>query len=137
MPEKITYDESTHTLHVGIGEITPVAPELWNYQVSGMPVVKHWFDYRKKKPAGNRGSPLNYIVATTWTPATTTALLELLNVLGRCVELEPRQDDLLDRITSRPLITVEDLKNAGVLPVPPAARKIPKQRPQNDLFSNT
>jgi len=64
--------------------------------------VKHWFGYRKKNPAGNRGTPLNDIVATTWTPAMTTELLELLNVLGRCIELEPRQEDLLDRITTGP-----------------------------------
>lgn len=137
MPEQITYDDSTHTLHVGSGEITPVAPEVWTYQISGMQVVKHWFGYRKKNPAGNRGSPLNDIVATTWTSTMTTELLELLHVLGRCVELEPHQKDLLDRITSSPLITVDDLTAAGVLPVPPAARRIPKQRSQNDLFSST
>lgn len=101
-----------------------------------MQVVKHWFGYRKKKPAGNRGSPLNDIVATTWTPTMTTELLELLNVLGRCVELEPRQEELLDQIMRGPLVTVDDLTAAGVLPVPSAARKTPKQRSQNDLFSS-
>lgn len=136
MPERITYDETTGTLHVGEGEIGPVSPEVWNYQVSGMAVVKHWFGYRRKNPSGNRKSPLDRIVATTWTSAMTTELLELLNVLGRCVELEPVQRELLDRIAAGPLITVDDLTASAVLPVSAAARSIPKPPRGNDLFSS-
>jgi hypothetical protein len=134
MPERITYDETTGTLHVGEGEIGPVPPEVWNYQVSCMPVVKHWFGYRRKNPSGNRKSPLDQIVATTWTSAMTTELLELLNVLGRCVELEPAQRELLDRIAAGPLITVDDVTASAVLPVSAAARSIPKRPRGNDLF---
>ena len=136
MPERMTYDEITRTLHVGEGEIGPVSPEVWNYQVSGMPVVKHWFGYRKKNPSGNRKSPLDQIVATSWTSAMTTELLELLNVLGRCVELEPAQRDLLDRIVSGPLIKIENLTASAVLPISAAARIIPKPPRGNDLFSS-
>lgn len=135
MPERMRYDEGTRTLHVGAGEIAPVAPEVWNYQVSGMPVVKHWFGYRKKKPSGNRKTPLDQIVATRWTSTMTTELLELLNVLSRCVELEPRQEDLLDRIANGPLITIDDLVESGVLPVPDSARRAPKPRRDDELFS--
>lgn len=136
MPERITYDEASGTLHVGEGEVGPVSSEVWNYQVSGMPVVRHWFGYRKKNPAGNRKSPLDQIIATTWTPAMTTELLELLNVLGRCVELEPVQRELLDRIAAGPLITVDDLTASGVLPVSAASRRIPKPPRGHDLFSS-
>lgn len=136
MPERITYDESTRTLHVGDGQIAPVSPEVWKYQVAGMWVLKHWFGYRKKNPSGNRTSALDHIIATTWTPAMTTELLELINVLGRCVELEPRQADLLDRIMAGPLITIDDLTAASVLPVPATARTIPKSRREDDLFSS-
>lgn len=132
MPERIKYEGSTQTLHVGDGEIASVTPEIWNYKVSGMRVVKHWFDYRKKKPAGKRGSPLNDTVATIWTSAMTTELLELLNMLGRCVELEPRQDSLLEQIANGPLITTSDLAAGGVLPVPPSARTVLKMHPQGD-----
>ena len=135
MPERMRYDEGTRTLHVGAGEIAPVAPEVWNYQVSGMPVIKHWFGYRKKKPSGNRKTPLDQIVATRWTATMTTELLELLNVLGRCVELEPRQEHLLDRIADGPLITTDDLTASGVLPVPNSARRTPKPRRDDGLFS--
>jgi hypothetical protein len=135
MPERMTYDESTCTLHVGDGEIAPVAPEVWNYLVSGMLVLKHWFGYRKKNPTGNRKSTLDDIVATTWTSSMTTELLELLNVLSMCIALEPQQEELLDRIADGRLITVADLTASRVLPVPAIAKSIPKPRLENDLFS--
>lgn len=134
MPDRISYDEPTQTLRIGVGEVAPLAPEVWDYQVSGMRVVKHWFDYRKKRPAGKRTSPLDDMVAQTWTPTMTTELLELLNVLGRCVELEPRQKELLDRIADGPLITVDDLTTAGVLPVPESARRTPTTPREEGLF---
>ncbi|WP_439383787.1 type ISP restriction/modification enzyme [Amycolatopsis lexingtonensis] len=135
MPEKIRYDESTRSLHVGDGVIAPVSPAVMTFEVSGMPVVKHWFGYRKKRPDGTRSSPLNDIVATTWTPAMTTELLDLLNVLERCVALAPEQDRLLTKIVGGPLITVDDLVSSGVLPVPKAAAKMPRPDLEGDLFS--
>lgn len=135
MPDKIDFDERTRTLHIGAGRIRPVSPEVWTYQVSGMWVVKHWFGYRSRNPSGNRRGPLDRIVARTWTSAMTTELLELLNVLGRCVELEPRQDELLSRIVNNPLITVEELTAAGVLPVAVAASRAPRPAAEIDLFS--
>lgn len=133
MPDKIDYDEQSETLKVGDGRISPVPAKVWNYQVSGMWVVKHWFGYRKKNPSGNRKSKLDHIVATYWTSAMTEELLDLLNVLSRCVALEPRQADLLDEIMTAPRITVADLKDAGVLPVPAAATKAPKPTSAPDL----
>ena len=135
MPERIRYDEPNRALHVGDGVIAPVAPAVMAFEVSGMPVVKHWFGYRKRKPDGTRSSPLNDIVATTSTPAMTTELLDLLNVLGRCVALAPEQDRLLAKIVAGPLIRVEDLVSSGILPVPNSAKKMPKPEPESDLFS--
>jgi hypothetical protein len=136
MPERITYDEGIRTLHIGEGEVSPVSPEIWYYQVSGMPVLKHWFGYRRKHPAGKRETPLDRIIAATWTSDMTTELLELINVLGRCIALEPAQEDLLDIITDGPLITTAELANAGILPVSDVARKIPKPDRTIDLFSS-
>jgi hypothetical protein len=99
-------------------------------------VVKHWFGYRKKNPSGNRKSPLDDIVPTSWTPAMTTELLELLNVLGLCVALEPDQDELLDRIVDGPLITVDELTASAALPVPASSRSVPNPRRENDLLSS-
>lgn len=135
MPELVDHDASTCTLLVGSGRIAPVTPEAWAYSVNGMRVVKQWFGYRRRNPAGRRQSPLDDVVATTWTTEMTTELLELLHVLGRCVALEPRQEDLLDRIAEGPLLTVEDMTTAGVLPVPTTARSVPKPAREADLFT--
>lgn len=129
MPDKIDYDSQNETLMVGDGRISPVSAEVWDYEVSGLKIVKHWFGYRKKNPSGKRESELDHIAATSWTPAMTTELLDLLNVLGRCVALEPRQAELLDEIMAAPRITVADLRNAGVLPAPSTAAKAPRTRP--------
>ncbi len=137
MPESIRYDEPNRALHIGDGIIAPVSPEVMKYEVSGMPVLKHWFGYRKKRPDGTRSSPLNDIVATSWTPAMTTELLDLLNVLGRCVVMERKQDALLARIVAGSLITVNDLTSAGIIPVPNSATKMPKPNHEADLFGDT
>ncbi|GGK91145.1 hypothetical protein Ppa06_58450 [Planomonospora parontospora subsp. parontospora] len=125
MPDEVSYDPETATLHVGAGCITPVRPDVWAYEVAGWRVVKRWCDYRKKNPAGRKSSPLDEIHAEEWPAEFTTELLQLLHVLTLCVELEPEQADLLDRICSGPLITVADLEEAKVFPVAPAMRKAP------------
>jgi hypothetical protein len=62
----------------------------------------------------------------------TTELLQLLNVLTLCVELEPDQADLLERICAGPLITVTDVKQARIFPVPASAKKPPTaEKPEN------
>lgn len=127
MPDRIEYDPPTATLKVGAGRISPVSTAVWDYEVSGMGVVKHWFDYRKKAPSGDRSSDLDRIVATSWTSAMTTELLDLLNVIGRCVALEPSQSDLLGKIMAEPRVTRTDLFNAGILPVPRAAMSAPRR----------
>ncbi len=123
MPERIDYDAKTETLLVGDGQIHPVPSSVWDYQVSGMHVVRHWFDYRKKEPRRRRSTPLDDINASRWRHSTTGELRQLLNVLGLVVDLEPTQVDLLERICTGPLITVAELERASVLPVPKAARK--------------
>jgi hypothetical protein len=130
MPDAISYDEDTRTLHVGDGQIGPVSPEAWAYETSGMKIIRKWFGYRKKDPAGRRSSPLDDITAGHWPARYTTELLELLNVLEMCTDMELRQADVLERICAGPLITVADLRQEGVLPVPTAARKpLPPESP--------
>ena len=51
-------------------------------------------------------SPLEKIQPDGWLAEYTEDLLNLLNVLGRLVALEPRQADLLDRIVAGPLVAV-------------------------------
>jgi hypothetical protein len=126
MPNDIDYDPQTEELHIGTGRIAPVSPTVWEYEVAGRRVVKKWFEYRKREPSGRRSSPLDFVNATFWSADMTTELLELLNVLGRCVGLERRQADVLDEILAGPLVTLKDLEEARVLPVPSYCRKPPK-----------
>jgi hypothetical protein len=130
MPDAIEYDAATQTLLVGTGRISPVEPAAWAYEVSGMRVVKRWFDRRKKDPDGRRSSHLDDMMPSTWNPSWTTELLELLNVLTLVADMAPAQADLLDRITAGPLVTVSDLTAAGVLPI--VERPVIEQPPKLD-----
>lgn len=131
MPECITYDRDTSTLHVGEGALGPVPSAVWDYDVCGTQVVKKWFDYRSKKPRVRKSSPLNEIVATKWD--FTDDLRNLLAVLHGCVLLEPQQDDILAAILDGPLLTSTELEDSGVLP-PAAEAKQPIIETQPPLF---
>jgi len=119
MPDAMGYDPVLQRLHVGQGYIEPVPKAVWDYEVSGKQVLVQWFSYRRKtreRPQiGDRRppSPLGDIQPEHWLPEYTTELLNVLNVLGLLVELEPQADDLLGRIGAGPLITHSMLEAAG------------------------
>jgi len=129
MPDELTYDPDTRTLSIGEGRIAPVTPEVVGYEVSGMNVLRKWFGYRRATRPQARGeqSLLDDVRPTSWPAAYTSDLLELLHVLTMVTGLEPAQAALLDKVMEGPRITVADLTEAGVLPVPAAARSpLPK-----------
>lgn len=115
------YDAAKHRLSVGNGYVENVTPAMWAYEVSGKQVLWHWFSYRRRdrsRPViGDRRppSPLEEIKPDGWLAEYTSDLIDLLNVLGRLILIEPKQADLLDRICKGPLITVERLREAGVI----------------------
>jgi len=119
MPDSLAYDAGKQRLMVGTGYIEPVPPAVWNYGVSGKQVLVQWFSYRKKnreRPMiGDRRkpSPLGDIQPDHWLAEYTTELLNVLNVLGLLVELEPQAEQLLQRICAGPLVTQADLQAAG------------------------
>ena len=47
-PDTFTYAEATRTLHVGDGAFAPVAPDIYEFEVSGLKVVQSWLKYRMK-----------------------------------------------------------------------------------------
>jgi hypothetical protein len=115
-------------LHVGSGQISNVTPGMWSYDISGVNVLGKWFSYRRKtreRPVmgDRRVSRLQAIQPDRWLAEYTSELIDLLNVLGLLIELEPAQHALLTEIASSPTITVDDLAAAGILPVPLGARK--------------
>ena len=129
MLDEISYDASKKRLLVGGGYIENVSPEIWNYDVSGKQVLPHWFSYRKrnreKPPMGDKRPPseLCKIQPESWLAEYTTELFNVLHVLGRLVELEESQRELLVKICSGPTIPSEELKANEVLTVPAAWRK--------------
>ena len=95
-PEDSEYDPKARTLRVGEGEFAPVAPEVWDYSVSGLQVVKSWLDYRRLDRAGRRSSPLDDIRPERWD--FTEELLELLWVLEHTIALQPEGAALLEEV---------------------------------------
>ena len=129
MPDRITYNDESSTLHVGEGVLGPVSPAVWNYEVCGTHVVKKWFEYRAKKPRARRSSSLNDIVATRWD--FTNDLRNLVAVLHGCVLLEPQQAEVLQAVLDGPLLTTSSLEDAGVLPpIAGATRPIVEAQPR-------
>jgi hypothetical protein len=119
-PDTIEYDPTKRVLSIGKGRIENVPPAVWEYEVSGKQVLRQWFSYRKKnreRPIiGDRRPPskLGDIQPDHWLAEYTTELIDLLHVLGRLVELEPAQADLLERICAGPLIPAGRLREVGI-----------------------
>ena len=120
------YDAAKRRLHIGKGYIDNVPPEVWAYEVSGMNVLRQWFSYRKRDRSrpiiGDRRppSPLGDIQPDHWLAEYTSDLIDLLNVLGRLVALEPQQAALLDEILAGRLLDHATLSSAGALAAPQA-----------------
>lgn len=129
MPDEMTYDAGSRTLHVGKGRIENVPPAVWNYEVSGKRVLTQWFSYRKKDrvkpPMGDKRPPskLGEIQPAGWLAEYTTELLNVLHVIGLLVTAEPEQAKLLDAICAGPTITRAELETAGALECPPKWKK--------------
>ncbi|WP_181786006.1 type ISP restriction/modification enzyme [Streptomyces phytophilus] len=127
VPNTLRYDGSTQTLHLGDGAFGPVPSSVWEFDVGGMCVVRKWFGYRKASPNSKRTSPLDEIHVDRWPEVWTTELMELLSVLRRLGELIPVQRELLAAVLGDPVVTEQDLRNSGVLPVRDTARKARRQ----------
>ena len=106
-PEGFSYDPKTQVLHVGEGEFSPVTPEVWNYSVSGLQVVKSWLDYRKLNRSGRKSSPLDDIRPEHWD--FTEELLELLWVLEETIRLQPEGAVLLEEVCASALFSAQEL----------------------------
>jgi hypothetical protein len=121
MPQHITHDAITSTLHVGDGALGPVPSAVWSYDVSGTRIIKKWFEYRAERPRLRWSSPLNDIVASKWD--FTDDLRNLVAVLHGCVLLEAQQAETLEAVLHGPQITTTNLEDTGVLPPPPEAAR--------------
>lgn len=133
MPRDLEYDAALQRLKIGTGFIDNVSPEVWAYEVSGKPVIRQWWSYRRedrsKPPMGDKRppSPLSLIQPTEWLAEYTTELLKVLRVLTRLVALEARQSELLARIVDGPTIDAEDIVQSGALTAAPSRSPAPDE----------
>jgi hypothetical protein len=140
MPDEIDYDAVSKRLRIGIGFVENVEPAVWHYEVSGKQVLLSWFSYRKKnreRPLiGDRRTPsrLGNIQPDHWLAEYTTELINVLNVLGWLVEIEPQQASLLDRICDGPMISEAELLAAGALELPATLKRGPASKAPLSLF---
>ena len=128
-PEDFDYIDATRTLRVGGGEFAPVAPEVYDFDVSGLKVVQSWLSYRMKEGAGKKSSPLDNIRPERWTSQFTTELLYLLWVLEATVASYTEQAKLLDAVLEGECFHADELP-----PVPEKMRKAPKPEKTSDTL---
>ncbi|WP_405509818.1 DNA methyltransferase [Streptomyces cyaneofuscatus] len=127
-PAGIAYDAEAEALVIGDGRISPVPAGAWEFTVSGVRVLELWFDRRAAAavgavPEGAEADGLEVVGARGWTPEWTSELLELITVLALLDGLRPRQEALRARLERAPLISRDELRAAGVLPVPASVRR--------------
>ena len=119
-PAEYAYDPAKRMITVGDGRFGPVAPEVWDFEVSGLKVVQSWLGYRMKKRAGKKSSPLDEIRPERWTARMSDEFLELLWVLEATLAMEPDLAAVLDKVVSGPCFAATDLPQPTV-----AERKAP------------
>ncbi|MGI8513912.1 MAG: type ISP restriction/modification enzyme [Acidimicrobiia bacterium] len=106
-PASFKYDAGDQRLTVGTGIFSPVAPEVWQFEVSGLRVLQSWLAYRMVEGKGRKSSPLDDIRPERWT--FTDELLRLLSILEHTIDVTPAAAKLLDEIVSGPLVDPADL----------------------------
>jgi len=130
-PEKYEYNEATEILHIGNGEFSPVARQVYEFEVSGLKVVQSWLKYRMKSGGAKKSSSLDDIRPVRWTGDFTTELLELLWVLESTVAEHPLQAKLLTAVVKGACFHADELPSA-----PDWARKPPSRCAGEELFDN-
>ena len=130
--EEFTYSDANQTLRISGGAFAPVAPAVYEFEVSGLRVVQSWLKYRMRNGSGRKSSPLDDIRPRRWTSQFTRELLELLWVLEATVAAYPEQERLLEAVLASDCLQADELP-----PVPEEMRKPPRARPtRGDLFDS-
>ncbi|MEU3729138.1 type ISP restriction/modification enzyme [Streptomyces sp. NPDC033538] len=115
-PVTVRYDRDEEALYLDEGRVSPVPPGAWDFEAGGARVLEQWFAARTTE--GEPGT-LAAIRPATWPQTWTSELLELITVLALLAEVRPRCLELA--VTEE--ITATELREAGVLPAPPKARR--------------
>ncbi|MYS53279.1 DNA methyltransferase, partial [Streptomyces sp. SID6013] len=115
-PLTLRYDRDEEALFLDEGRISPVPPGAWDFEVGGVRVLEQWFAARTAE--GEPGT-LTAIRPAGWPQTWTSELLELITVLALSAEVR----DMCRELTVTDGISATELREAGVLPVPAAARR--------------
>ncbi|MFD0152505.1 type ISP restriction/modification enzyme [Streptomyces sp. NPDC055721] len=115
-PGEVTYDAGDEVLGLGEGRISPVPAEAWEFRVGGVRVLEQWFAHRTA--AAEPGS-LEALGPAAWPQEWTSELLDLVTVLT----LLGARDEERAAFTATHSASREELRAAGVLPVPDRARR--------------
>ena len=105
-PESFAYDPLTQELALGGGVFEQVRPQVWEFSVSGLQVVKSWLGYRMRQRSGKKSSPLDEIRPERW--SFDDKLLDLLWVLDATIDLLPEAEALLQAVIAGPTFKAAD-----------------------------
>ncbi|MCG7527867.1 DNA methyltransferase, partial [Streptomyces sp. OfavH-34-F] len=123
-PLPVVYDAEERALRLGTGRIAPVPVGAWEFRVSGVRVLELWCERRTAACAAEAGGAgLEAVRARGWLQEWTSELLELVSLLALLAGLRPRQEALAAALAAEPGIGADELRAAGVLPVPESARR--------------
>lgn len=121
LPDGIAYLPDEEALALGPGRVSPVPRAAWEAEAGGVPVLEAWFE-RRTAAVAEPGS-LEAVRPAGWPQEWTTELLELITVLALTAELRPALEDVRRRTADGPRVEASELRAAGVLPPPAAARR--------------
>jgi len=123
-PEQVEYDEITQEIRIGVGRLTGVRADVWNFRIGNLQPMQRWFDQRTRRGSGRAAtrpsSDLDRIRPTVWADAWNDELLDLVRCLTATLDLLPQGSELLAQILEGTTIAAGDLP-----PVPAEARRPP------------
>ncbi|MEU2769573.1 type ISP restriction/modification enzyme [Streptomyces diastaticus] len=114
-PYPVAYDRESESLLVGGGRIAPVPREAWEFTCAGVRVLADWV---ARRTAVGAAGTLEGLAPREWPQERTRELLELITVLALLGEAEAGRPP-----AAGPVLGEAELRAAGVLPVPAAARR--------------
>jgi hypothetical protein len=124
MPDTINYDANKKRLLIGTGYVENVEPRSLELRSVGQAGVAAMVQLPEKEPGTphHRRPPpalaLGQHSARPLAGRIHTELINVLNVLGCLVDLEPAQAALLEKICSGPTTSADELRTAGALEIP-------------------
>lgn len=108
-PDDFSFESTPQLLRVGDGEYGPVSEAVWNFSVSGFPVLYSWLNYRMKSGAGKTSSPLDDIRPERWTGEMEQELLEVIWVLEATINMYSGLEALFRSIIQAPTFATSEL----------------------------